>query len=304
MDPQSPLQSALNMQAGAAYNTAHQIGAEARIRKIEYFDADGKKHTAGLLGRENSEQMIETLDSKAESLAACFYQTAGGGVNGSLITTLILIGLTILIALPLGIGAAIYLNELAPSNKVTNLMRSSIEMLSGVPSIVFGLMGMTMLFPITKLFGIDGPSILLGALTLATLLLPVIIRQTEEALKVVPNGLRMGSLSLGATQTQTIFKVVLPNALPGILSATLLSVSRIIGESAALIYTMGTAVNDNPRIGKGATTLAVQIWSVMSGEQPNFELATAISIIILVLVLILNISVKLITSRLNRRWAS
>ena len=140
MDPQSPLQSALNMQAGAAYNTAHQIGAEARIRKIEYFDADGKKHTAGLLGRENSEQMIETLDSKAESLAACFYQTAGGGVNGSLITTLILIGLTILIALPLGIGAAIYLNELAPSNKVTNLMRSSIEMLSGVPSIVFGLM--------------------------------------------------------------------------------------------------------------------------------------------------------------------
>jgi len=133
--------------------------------------------------------------------------------------------------------------------------------------------------------------------------MPVIIRQTEEALIVVPMGVRSASLSLGATETQTIFKVILPSALPGILSATLLSVSRIIGESAALIYTMGTFVNDNPRLKEGATSLAVQIWSVMSGEQPNFELASAISIIVLGIVLVMNISVKVVSSRLNRKWS-
>ncbi|HHX07366.1 MAG TPA: ABC transporter permease subunit, partial [Erysipelothrix sp.] len=108
--------------------------------------------------------------------------------------------------------------------------------------------------------------------------------------------------SLGATETQTIFKVVLPTALPGIISAVLLAISRVIGESAALIYTMGTAISDNPEILQPATTLAVQIWSIMSGEQPNFELASAISIIILVVVLSLNILVKAITTRLNRKW--
>lgn len=182
-------------------------------------------------------------------------------------------------------------------------MRSSIELLAGVPSIIFGLMGVSVLFPITKAVGINTVSVLLGGLTMAVMLLPLIIRQTEESLKVVPDGLRFASLSLGATQTQTIFKVILPSALPGIITATLLSISRIIGESAALIYTMGTFINDAPRIDQGATTLAVQIWSLMSGEQPNFELSSTISIIILVMVLILNLSVKFITYRLNKKWS-
>lgn len=135
------------------------------------------------------------------------------------------------------------------------------------------------------------------------MLLPVVIRQTEEALITVPDSLRMGSLALGATKTQTIFRVVLPNALPGILSAALLSVSRVIGESAALIYTMGTAVSDNPTWTGSGTSLALQIWSVMSGEQPNFALASAISILILVVVLALNITVRVISKQLNKRWA-
>ncbi len=147
-------------------------------------------------------------------------------------------------------------------------------------------------------------SILLGGLTLTVMLLPIVIRQTEESLIVVPNGLRNASLSLGATETQTIFKVILPSAIPGIISSVLLSVSRVIAESAALIYTMGTAVVDNPKILEPATSLAVQIWSAMSGEQPNFELASAISIVILVLVLGLNIFVKIITSHLNRKWVN
>lgn len=183
---------------------------------------------------------------------------------------------------------------------MTAWLRSSIELLSGVPSVVFGLMGMTMLFNVTKLMGITGQSTMLGALTLAVILLPVIIRQTEEALINVPDGYRMASLSMGATQFQTIYKIIIPNALPGILSATLLSISRIIGESAALIFTMGTAITDNPAWNARGTSLAVHIFTVMSGEQPNFELASAISIVILFIVLILNISVKYLTYRMTR----
>lgn len=303
VDPKSPLRDSLNSTAGAEKDKplAAHIGAE--IRKISYNNAEGKTKSAGLLVRQNAQKMTQTLDQKAVSLAAMSYQSAGGGIRGSLIATLMLIGVTLVIALPVGVFAAIYLRELAPKNKVTSMIRSSIEMLNGVPSIVFGLMGMTVFFPITALFGATTPNVLLGAFTMAVVLLPVIIRQTEEALITVPDKLRMGSLSLGATKTQTIFRVVLPSALPGILSATLLSISRIIGESAALIYAMGTFVVDRPELTGRATTLSVQIWSLMSGEQPNFELSSAISILILVMVLILNLTVKFITYRLNRKWS-
>ncbi len=289
--------------AGATFGHAHALSEDASIRKVEYRNADGEKKTAGLMRRQNAEQFINTLETEAVSLELMFYQTSGGGIWGSLVATLMLIGLTLLIVLPVGIAAAIYLNEVAGKNKLTSAIRTSIEMLSGVPSIIFGLMGLTMLFPVTRLFGASGQSILLGALTMSVVLLPVVIRQTEEALRVVPVGLRMGSLALGANQTQTIFKVVLPNALPGILSAALLSMSRIIGESAALIFTMSTIISDNPKVLEGATTLAVQIWAIMSSDNPNFELASAISLIILAIVLVLNITVKLVTNRLNRKWS-
>ena len=178
----------------------------------------------------------------------------------------------------------------------------AIETLTGVPSIVYGLMGVSVLFPITRAFGATTTNILLGSLTMAIILLPTIIRSTEEALLVVPNSLRDASLSLGANQSQTIFKVVLPCAVPGILTGVLLSIGRVIGESAALIYTMGTFINDSPTLLSQGTSLAVHIWSVMSGEQPNFELASAISIIILIFVLCLNIIVKLLSKRLNKAW--
>lgn len=302
IDPDSPLHTALNSTAGPDKDTPLVPGINAEVRKVTYINDKGTERSAGLQVKQNSEKMIETLETKSQGIAGMAYQSSGGGIRGSLLATLMLIGMTLLIALPVGIFAAIYLHELAKKNKLTSMIRSSIEMLNGVPSIVFGLMGMTVFFPLTAFFGATTPNILLGSFTMAVVLLPVIIRQTEEALITVPDKLRMGSLSLGATQTQTIFQVVLPNALPGILSATLLSISRIIGESAALIYTMGTFVVDDPRMTGRATTLAVQIWSTMSGEQPNFELASAISILILIMVLILNLSVKLISYRLNRKW--
>lgn len=297
IDADSPILSGIGTGQYDGQELAPTTGSA--VRTINYLDQDGG---FGLVTAKDAETFITTIEAETSEISSVFYQTPGGGVRGSIIATVMLMLVTLLIALPIGVAAAIYLHELAPDNQVTKWMRSAIEMLNGVPSIVFGLMGMTVLFPITALFGATTPNVLLGGLTMAVVLLPVVIRQTEEALKTVPTSLRMGSLALGATQSQTIFKVVLPNALPGILSAALLSISRVIGESAALIYTMGTAVSDNPRWTEGATTLAVQIWSVMSGEQPNFELASAISILILVVVFILNITVRLITNKLNKRW--
>ncbi|NLC66669.1 MAG: phosphate ABC transporter permease PstA [Clostridium sp.] len=279
-----------------------QISPGDEIQKISFISSMGERKTAGMLVGDTAKDMILSIEDGSE-INSMYFKSSSGGIYGSLKATFLLIFVSLLIALPVGVLSAIYLNEIAKENKLTNLLRNSIEMLSGVPSIIFGLVGMAILFPITLLFGATGPSILLGSLTMSAVLLPVIIRQTEEALIVVPDGLRNASLSLGATDTQTIFKVVLPRALPGILSAVLLSVSRIIGESAALIYTTGTFVNDDPKLKEGATTLAVQIWSVMNGEQPNFELASAISIVVLVIVLFLNIVFKLFSNRLSKKWS-
>lgn len=301
VDPESPLKSSVNAIAGDTKGEPQEIG-RSNVDKLTYKNAEGKNTSSGIKARQNAQEMMEAIENDATEIVSMNYQSKGGGIRGSLLATLMVIGLTLLISLPIGIFAAIYLHELAPDNKITSFMRSSIEMLNGVPSVVFGLMGMVVFFPITALFGATTPNILLAALTMVVVLLPVIIRQTEEALITVPDKLRMGSLALGATKTQTVFQVVLPNALPGILTAALLSVSRIIGESAALIFTMGTFVSDKPEITSRATTLAVQIWSVMSGEQPNFQLACAISIIVLMMTLILNITVKIITSRLKNRF--
>ena len=265
--------------------------------QIEKISTD--EGSIGMIKGHDSQTLVELM--KTRNIESLYYKTAGGGIWGSLKATFILILLTLLFALPLGIGAAVYLEELAKDNWLTRLVISSIEMLAGIPSIIFGLMGLVVLFPITSLFGIDSTSILLGALTMSIMLLPIIIRSVQEALLVVPKAYRLSSLSLGANETQTIFKVVLPSALPGIILSILLSVSRIIGESAALIYTMGTFINDSPRINQGATTLAVHIWSIMASEQPNFELASAIAIVILAVTLILNLSLKFISNRIQRK---
>ncbi|MDD2213564.1 MAG: phosphate ABC transporter permease PstA [Oscillospiraceae bacterium] len=303
VDPDSPLESAYVTTAGSQQGLNQAIHEDASVQMLYYQDAAGNQVIAGLLAGDDAASLVQKLDSEAVSIQSMYYQTAGGGIRGSILATLLLIGLTLLIVLPVGILAAVYLNEVASRNRLTAMLRQAIETLNGVPSIIFGLSGVVMLFPVTQLFGASGQSILLGALTMAVILLPVVIRQTEEALIVVPQSLRMGSLALGATRSQTIFKVVLPNALPGILTATLLSVSRVIGESAALIYTMSTVVTDNPKILQPATSLAVQIWQIMSSEQPDFKLASAVSLIILFMVLLLNLTVKLITRRLSRRWA-
>lgn len=297
----SPFLTSVDASQGSNYLQPLSIDDNSIFNRLEYLNEEGVISLTGLTMQENAETIVQNLDSASE-ITSLYFQTQGGGIWGSLLATLMLIAISIVIALPLGIFAAIYLTEIAKPGFLRNTIERAIEMLAGVPSIIFGLMGIAVLFPITALFNISGLSVLLGGMTMSIVLLPVIIRSVQESLVVVPRDYRYASLSLGATQTQTIFKVILPSALPGILSALLLAVSRIIGESAALIYTMGTFINDTPKLSTGATTLAVHIWTIMSGEQPNFELASAISIIILIIVFILNFSVKFLSRRLERKW--
>jgi phosphate transport system permease protein len=266
------------------------------VTSISFFD---KNSALSMFGAKN---MIDELDN-SDMFREIIFSSLGGGIRGSLITTLYVIGLTLLFALPIGIFTAIYLNEFAKKNRVTNTIRSMIEMLTGVPSIIFGLMGLAVFVPLTvKYTPADSANLLSGSLTLAVILLPVIIRSTEESLKVVPDDFRFASLALGANSTQTTFKVVLPSSLPGILTATLLAIGRIIGESAALIFAIGTAVKDDVSIFGKSTTLAVNIWSLMTDEPANIELASTIAIIILMIVLILNVAVKLLSRNFIKRF--
>jgi phosphate transport system permease protein len=174
-------------------------------------------------------------------------------------------------------------------------------MLTGVPSIIYGMLGAAVFVPLLNTtIQTQGGSVLSGALTLAVILLPTIIKSTEEALKVIPKEIRNGSLALGANQTQTIFKVVLPNATPGILTGVLLGIGRIMGESAALIFAVGATISDRIILTERASTLAVHIWIIMGGDSPNFELAAAISIIILSIVFVMNFAIKVISKQFQR----
>ena len=265
IDENSPLYALSNVSVrNNPQDFTLQVGMQ--VSRLQYHDAQGNVGLGGGIMGQTAEQLAQTLDDNAATVDSMYIQTTGGGIRGSIISTVYLLLVSMVIALPIGIASAVYLNEYAKKSKFNMLLRSGIETLTGVPSIVFGLMGVTVLFPVTQVFGATTTSILLGGLTMAIILLPTIIRSTEEALLVVPQHLRDASLSVGANQSQTIFKIVLPCAVPGILTGVLLGIGRVIGESAALIYTMGTFINDSPTLLSQGTSLAVQIWSIMSGE--------------------------------------
>jgi len=294
VDVSSPLRN-MNEISGSGYV---RLEKGQKINKVLFKDA-GDQLLVGL-GKNGAEAM-RNLFNQGIRITDMVVSTDGGGIRGSLITTAYLIFLTLAIALPVGIGAAIYLHEYASKNRWTDAIRELIKITTGIPSVIFGLVGAILFIPaMNALIGSSGGSIASGALTLAMILLPVIIQTTEEALKVIPSSYRQASLALGASQTQTVFHVVLPNAVPGILTATLLSIGRIIGESAALIYAVGAVIKDQVSVNDRSTSLAVHIWSVMGGENPNIELAAGIAIIILSLVFILSVLVKILGKRMNR----
>lgn len=207
------------------------------------------------------------------------------------IATLMLIGLALLIALPLGVGAAIFLNEYAKKgSKFVKVVRLFIDTLSGIPSIVFGIFGYVMFCSSMDM----GYSLTAGGITLALIILPTIIRSTEQSLSEVPDSMREASYALGAGKLRTIFLVVLPQAIAGIITAVILSIGRIINESAALIFTVGSAATFVPLgYGDSSASLAVLVWRFMSNGL-NANEAFATSAVLLVLVIVLNVLVTLV----------
>ncbi len=290
----SPFQSAKSLDGQSVY----KLETGVRIDAIRCQDANGKTSIVG--AKKGAEKIADTLNSSV-IINQIQCKTSGGGARGSLITTLYLILITLAIALPIGVGAAIFLEEYAKPGKIKSTLLTMIDMTSGIPSIIFGFCGALIFIPFCDgTFKTNGFSILAGAFTMVIILLPTIIKTTSESLKVIPAHFTMASLALGASKTQTVFKVILPNSLPGILTATLLSIGRIIGESAALIFVMGTSIQDDISVTKASTSLSLHIWSIMQGENPNYGTASAIAIFILIVVLLLSLAVKLISKKMNK----
>lgn len=264
------------------------------IRSIAGRDENNNRIPT-LFARNKAKAGIAQLDKMAKITNAQL-SIGGNGIKGPLLATIYFILIGLAIALPLGIGGAIYLSIYAKNNVITRTIRSLIDMISGIPSIVFGLAGAIIFIP---MFGGTG-NILSGSFTLAAMVLPTIMKNTEEAIKVIPKSMKNASLALGASQTQTVFKIILPNSIPGILTGSLLAIGRIIGESAALVFATGTYINDSPKPNETAASLSVYIWKVMSGENPNYKSAAATAILILFIVLILNLLVKIIAAKFDK----
>lgn len=218
------------------------------------------------------------------SLFSFTYTSDNASLMPALINTLIMTALSLLIAVPLGIFSAIYLVEYAKrGNKFVEIIRLTTETLQGIPSIVYGLFGM--LFFVT--FCHWGFSILAGAFTLSIMVLPLIMRSTEEALKSVPDSYREGSFGLGAGKLRTVFRIVLPSAVPGILAGVILAVGRIVGETAALIYTAGTLAKMPKNVMSSGRTLAVHMYN-LANEGLYMDQAYATAVILLALVVVIN----------------
>ena len=217
-------------------------------------------------------------------LFAWKYNTENVSMTPAIINTIIMVFLTLLLAVPIGIAAAIYLVEYSKRNsKLVKAIRLTTETLAGIPSIVFGLFGFIVFVLLLKW----GNSLLAGVLTLTMMVLPTIVRTTEESLLAVPDMFREGSYGLGVGKLRTIFVIVLPAAIPGILSGVILAIGRIVGESAALIFTAGTVAEVPKSLFSSTRTLAVHMYSLLNeGLYTNQAYATAV--ILLVIVLIIN----------------
>lgn len=270
-------------------NTMDSTGEKVKVNTDYIIESINGTTFEGL----TLEEVVSIIKAESGDLKIKVVQP-GGGIKSNIVTTLYMVLISLLVALPLGIFGAIYLTEYAKPGKVVNAIRFAAECLAGIPSIIFGLFGMAF-FVVALNFQI---SLISGSLTVAIILLPVIIRSTEEALKTVPIAFREGSLALGATKLQTIFKVVLPCAVPGIATAVLLSIGRVVGESAALLLTAGTVSQIPGTLFSPGSTLTVQAYYVAK-EEGNIELACAIGIVIIVIVILLNILSRIASDKLD-----
>lgn len=224
------------------------------------------------------------------------YNTENVSMMPAIINTILMVLLVLLLVVPIGVGGAIYLVEYATrGNKLVKVIRLTAETLSGIPSIVYGLFGY-LFFVIACGWG---NSFLAGALTLAMMVLPLILRTTEETLKSVPDSFREGSFGLGAGKLRTIFRIILPPAVPGILSGVILGIGRVVGETAALMYTAGTIAKIPGSLMDSGRTLAVHMYALLS-EGLYMEQAYAAAVILLIVVLLINGCSSWIAKKLTR----
>lgn len=238
--------------------------------------------TMAILGWIVAYIIIKGIPNMTLDQFAWTYTTDNVSMMPAIVNTVTTAFIALIIALPLGVACAIYLVEYAKKgSKFVSFVRLTTETLSGIPSIIFGLFGNLMFVIIFK-----GYTLLFGAITLSIMILPLIIRTTEEALLAVPDAYREGSFGLGAGKTRTIFKIVLPCAVPGILSGVILSIGRIVGESAALIYTAGTIPQIAGLMDSGRT-LSVHMYALLS-EGLYIDQAYSTALVLLVLVIIIN----------------
>jgi len=294
IDKDSPLKKAVD-ENGNTYEVKKgdaitRIGRYKASSELKDIDAEDEKAKAEFL-----QKAVDEVNGQEDPTVKLKVVRIGGGIVPMAVTTLYMIALSLLIAGPIGILAAVYLNEYAKPGKIMSVIHFAIQNLAGIPSIIYGLFGSLFFVQILKM----QYSLLAGALTVSIILLPTIITTTEETLKAIPNTYRESSLGLGATQLQTISRVVLPNALPGILVAILLSIGRIVGESAALLLTAGTVAQiPQALFGNSASgaTLTIKAYTLMK-EENDLTSACAIGIVLIVIIVLINVASKLITSK-------
>lgn len=226
------------------------------------------------------------------------------GILGNIVNTLYIIVITLVIVTPIGIGAAIYLSEYAKPGRFVQAIEFTTETLAGIPSIIYGLFGMVFFGGV---FGL-GFSILCGALTLSIMILPIITRTTQEALKTVPETYRSGALGMGATKWYMIRTIILPSAMPGIVTGVILGIGRIVGESAALIFTAGSGALLPNIAGGGVSAIgthalqsggSMTIQMYLSMSKADYNSAFGIAMVLLVIVLCINILTKVLTRKLD-----
>ncbi len=241
--------------------------------------------------------LVMGIPNLKPSLFEWEYNSENVSLVPSLINTVLMTAFSLLIATPLGIFAAIWLVEYARrGNRLVRVVRITTETLQGIPSIVYGLFGM--LFFVTQLHW--GYSLIAGAFTLSIMVLPVIMRTTEEALMAVPDSYREGSFGLGAGKLRTVFTIVLPSAMPGILSGVILAIGRIVGETAALIYTASSVAKIPESVFSSTRTLAVHMY-LLSNEGLHVDATYGTAVVLLVLVLGINCLSSFIAGRLAKK---
>jgi phosphate transport system permease protein len=243
--------------------------------------------------------IIYIFRSQAGFLNFKFLFSAETGILPMIVTTLYVVLVSIAVALPVGIASAIFLNEYSGNSPRVRILRLAIETLAGIPSIIYGLFGLLVFCRLLSF----GQSIIAGSLTLSIMILPVIIRTTEESLKSIPDSFREGSLALGATKFQTIIHVVLPSALPGILTSVILAIGRVVGESAPVLLTVGLSKNMPRTIFESGRTLTIHLYYLTNEavRPEDFGIAFATASVLVILVLIINAAAKIITGNFRKK---